>query len=241
MPENSQPQNSFERLPFGIQQLLTSPQTVDAITEINDSRVSPENDGVIPRLLLRLMLKKIYPQNFIAELRSNLNVDGETARLIARDLVKSILGPAKETIKRELEIDIGLIELGGEEAIPDAALSPAIIAPEVANLPKFAPETKIPTTPIAEITPTPTIYDGESPLIIHEEKSPIVAGAEPVVPSFNYKPKEESYWRSAEPKPIAVRVETPKNALANPEPKNPRRIVHYSNFRTPLNDANDKK
>ncbi len=229
----------FERLPESIREWFLSPQVLDALQEINEEYVSEERDGLSLRLLVRLATKKTYPQNFLAELIQTLKVPSKQAKEIVVKIKKTVLDPVKYVLKHELEIDINLIELGGEEATPDAVLAPAIIAPEIQNLPRFSPNPKPnPPAPSEPAPVTETAPEGEAPLIIHEEKSPLTAAAQPVVPSFNYQPKEESYWRSAEPKPITVRVETPKNVMANPQTKPPRRIVHYSNFRTPLESKN---
>lgn len=120
----------------------------------------------------------------------------------------------------------------------------AAIAPELDALPRVSAERRETTPPAggaaeaAQGPASPPAPQEDAPFILHEEQG--ASGRPPSEPppdvsrpSFSFRPREEQKPPQP-PKPVSVRIETNKD---KEEGGAKTRIVHYSKFRTPLDDA----
>lgn len=199
--------DELKNVPQKIRDWFSSEKITDLIINLNkelglESKIEPgpkfkpasEKAGIIPLFLLRLQIKDLEPQNFTQELSSQLNVDYETAKSIAREIKKQILEPISQTLLR-WEVDVNRIAVGGllhltEIKIPTAKeteVKPAGAKTETApkpTEPEIKPKpfeiTSLPKTlelPKAEIQPPkiepivipPKPISAEQPFVIHQE------------------------------------------------------------------------
>ena len=144
--------DELKNIPQKTRDWFSSEQIIDRIINLNKelglgSKIEPgpkfkpasEKAAVIPLLLLRLQVKDLEPRNFTQELSSQLNVDYEIAKSIAREIKKQILEPISQALLR-LGIDTNLIAIGGLNL---SEIKPEIpkeeIKPEGTKLPPGAP------------------------------------------------------------------------------------------------------
>lgn len=136
---NEERKITFDSLPEKIKEWLSSTQATYLIMEINrklgfrDAKIS-----VIPKMIVRLVTKKIEPINFINELSHELNIGFESARSITQDIEINIFRPIELDLRGDLDIDIKLFYFGKPgpqnqkesqtQELPDLE-SPAEVAP----------------------------------------------------------------------------------------------------------------
>jgi len=153
------------------------------------------------------------------------------ARLIRYFFIEEI---ARDNLASALEatIKIDLQKAAAISADPDfknlLRLEEAPPPPEIKATPQ------IPEAPPVEVTPKPTQAAlGDEPFLLHEEKPLFTPSGPKEMPSVSFEPKRR--WPTPPPKPVAAKIETPNTE----DEENKKRVVHYSNLRTPL-DTNDR-
>lgn len=211
---------AFEALPKKIRDWLGSDEVTDLIADISDSKGS-----VIAKAVLRLTVGDLNPRDFINELSSQLSVDYEKAKEISQQILDNVLKPIEISLK-EAGVDVGLMieyprkiaasatapprndDRSSVIASPDRNRGEAISPPD--NLP-------IPKSPVKPVSP-------DKPFILYQEED--VSQSPSEKPSFKYRP------------PLEDRVSfklAPKAEIGIPGQI--ARVVHYSEFITPLNQA----
>jgi hypothetical protein len=137
-----------------------------------------------------------------------------------------------------LKLWAGGANLFGESEIKAKPID-AVPATIQKPLPATPPTPK--TAPIASLEKKAGVENEEetvAPFILHEEKSPFTSTTPKIQSSVNFDILRAPRNAPA-PKPITVKIESPYD---KPKENTPRRVVHYSNLRTPLNtDAKDAK
>ncbi len=232
-------QQTLKEVPEKIRDWFGSERITNLVIDLNGGiGVEGEEIRVIPKLLLRLEVKDLEPQNFTQELSSQLKVDYEIAKSIAREIKKQILEPISLTLLR-WGIDINLIAIGGSLSLSE--IKPKI--PEEAEIPpaKLPPGTPLQPIEIessSQLTEPPSITDTKTklpdfepvmpsesadksfdkaqdkPFMIHQE-----AGVQPVtgrnkvsMPAVGWFKKAMPAGRQEKPKmpesPIKVQLET---------------------------------
>jgi len=103
--------------------------------------------------------------------------------------------------------------------------------------PEIKPTPQIQEALPVQTPPKPAESSGDEPFLLHEEKPLFTPSGPKEAPSVSFEPRRRE-WPAAPPKPVAAKIETPSTE----EEENKKRVVHYSNLRTPLDtDAKDAK
>ena len=229
-------QNAFASLSDKTRSWLASEEIVDKITSLNDGLgLKSDRRRIISKLILRVAVQDLDPRDFANELGSQLKINYEAAKRVSQKIHDDCLQPIEAELKK---INIDVHEMIEYSANPPEQLSaypdkPAPVLEQSKPL-ELKPETKLkePSTPpvnlpLAKQDVKPTSPD--QPFVLHEEVDDIKPVEEGGKPSFTYQtPVEE---RAAKEPPVKAKIENP---LSN-SPLEIQRIVHYSNFFTPLN------
>ncbi len=235
----------FSALPEPIRDWLTSERATLLIIEINKRLNVPEYAlSSIPALVTRLVVGDIHPTDIINELSLDIDVSPSAAQTLYHEIEEKILKPIEADL-RAVGVDIHLIKLGATiEPKTDVRPLPATIPPPQ-NQPSFvsqAPAVKPlqpPATPEAGQAAPPSMASEEeneetaAPFILHEEKSGLSPATPRAQPSVSFDILR-SPRPAPPPKPITAKIESPFNP---PTKEEPRRVVHYSNLRTPLDNS----
>ncbi len=100
----------FMELPEKIRDWLASERATYAIIEINQRLgLFGIFIEIIPRLVLRLVVKDLNPDTFITALSKELDIDLASAKTIAQEIEEKILRPVAPALLREAGVDIKLI------------------------------------------------------------------------------------------------------------------------------------
>ncbi len=170
-----------------------------------------ERARVIPRLLLRLEVKDIHPAEFADTLSRELQIGSGAAKSIAEELKENVLRPIEPALA-EWGADIDLIDTTGAGPLT------TIVRPTPETKPAAPPRTSLPLRELPSVS--------NEPLILHkEEREELKKPTEAERKSFTLSPfgggffdKKLSPQKAPEVKPVA-------------------RVVHYSEHRTPLGNA----
>ncbi len=231
-------QNAFASLSDKIRDWLSSEEIVKNITTLNDKlSLKSDKERIISKLILRVAVQDLDPRDFANELGSQLKINYEAAKEVTQKIHDECLQPIEAELKK---IGVDVHEMIEYSTAPPDQLSsypdkPAPVT-EYSNPAKLsAKPTKVKNKPATEAPnnlplakqkikpPTPN-----QPFVLHEEIGEIKPVEEESKSSFTYK--EPVKERSVEEAPVRVEIE---NSLDdNVEVQ---RIVHYSNFFTPLN------
>lgn len=236
----------LDAVPLPIRTKMGLDKTTEEVQAIKDKFHIDPKEGIIARLILRLMIEDLAPQYFAWEIKEYLGVDPETAKKISEEVRDKVLKQAKEDFKK-VAIDISLIgnleEPPQPSAVPapaklDVGGSPVPTAP-IANIPmpKAPP---IPTAPIAAAKITP------APFMMHQE-----ASVSPLATGSDFKLSvSKDIFKSAPARPMdvprppkAAELEIGKAPLppkpsgsvsfrAAPGPQS--RVIHYTDLRTAM-------
>lgn len=240
-------ETKIQDLPEVVREWLTSPDATALVVDLNRRlELVGEEIRIIPRLISRLVLRKIDPKNFALYLKQELWIDFEKAKEVAREIEEKILRPIAIPLKQANGVDVRDIYLGKQELAPEEELGIPLIAPEVAS-PKTRvvsdvrrepapapppPPTPAPFAPSGAPAEPPKEKTGDAPFILHEEQAPVAPVAkEEGGPSFSFK-SADVIRRPAPPPPPVAKVERPGDAI---------RIVHYSNLRTVIDDKKHRR
>jgi|SRR3989344_349282 len=218
----------FESLPEALQNIILGDEISNFV-----AKASPKNNlsiaeaTILSTLLGDFVMSFATEEEFVKEVQANLGLQEAPARAVLNEFRSNVLAPVLNNIKTSEEI----LAKRHEEATP--------------LRPTFAPPPVVPQK--QQESPTPKAQEEsepvhEAPLIIHEEEEVEPAKEAPSYstqrPTF-YKPTfSEEYKRNTEAE-SAARVELGEETKkSEPQtgrtPSQPSRIVHYSEFRTPL-------
>jgi hypothetical protein len=179
---------SFESLPQPIKDWLTSEQTTLRIIEINKRvDVTGNTLSVIPKLILRLVIKDLNPRNFIDEIRRGLDVTDETAKTITQEIEQAILRPIAINLRREVGIDIN--EIYSPPTVPTRPAPvppmPTVTTPPVPTPVPPRPTPIPPTIPPASKPSTPPPPPPPPPIKIPINVQPSKPPLPPIPPKQN--------------------------------------------------------
>lgn len=221
---------NFSSLPKEIRNWLASETATYIIIDINKRLgLKGEQQKVIASLVSKLVTQDLEPQNFIPELAKSLNMSFASAKVIAQETIEKILKNIERPL-RTLGIEISKIQLGAEVGTPYIpqvqAQPPAPLPPPPA--PPARGEVRPVETRRPPVSQPPT---GEQPYIIYKERPELRETPAPVPPV----PKKPEPLKPPEIK-VPVKTAPPPPIPPRPAPSNNTsvRMVHYSNFRTPL-------
>ena len=247
----------FEELPENIQEALLAPETASSIYKIGKSaNLTDEKISLLAELVGNVFMEASKNSDLTDEVKNGLGVSDDIAKNLSAkigEVVKYIQSRPMEQITEDEE---ELERVGGEgekniEPEPAPEISP--IKPTFAKNEslEFLRGSKPPESPRAQASTVQpqevkSVTDEEpaheAPLILHKEEEVEPAKETPLYstqrPAF-YKPTfSEEYKRTMEAE-SAARVELgeetkkaqPQTGRTSGEPS---RIVHYSEFRTPL-------
>ncbi len=162
---------TFYALPEAIQSWLASRQATIFISEINKKLgLKEEKRGILPRLIMRLILKDLEPANFINELSAALNMNYQAAKALVQEIEEKIFNPIAAGLKRDVGLDVKLIYFGkpserGPVKLEEMPIEPPQIEipaiPQPFTRPFAAPAPKPPMaaagTPAETRRPTPAM------------------------------------------------------------------------------------
>lgn len=221
----------FEELPEGIQDALLSPSTAEAIYNIGKSNNLPdEKISLLAELVGDIFIDSSQEANLV-NLVKKLGLDSQAATEVTKNLLEKVINPIKSSVSSDSQLKIA------EEVAP--------LRPIFAKEPPIIPQgsettTKIPT-PQAQ-PPQEEQIAHEAPFILHkeEEVEPTKEASQYSIkrPEF-YKPTFSEEYKRSKQAESAARIELGEE-IKEVQPRmertsaQPSRIVHYSQFKTPL-------
>lgn len=220
--------DAFQALPERIKDWASSDSTTFLIAEINNRLGLKEGRRrIIPSLILRLITQNLEPQDFINELANELAIGFQAAKSIADDIENHILRSIENELRRDAGVDVKLIRFGQLRPskpleIPKPMPAQEKIKPTepIVDLQSFQIKKGAAKLKPAETEPEPP---PATPFILHQAdqitQTAIKSSLNIKVPDFS-RPAAE---KPSAPKPISVQIEIPSA-----------RVVHYSDFRTPI-------
>lgn len=230
---------TIETIPQPIRDWLASNVSTYIVIEINNRLGFKDTKRqIIPSLVFWLVTREIAPEDFITQIGQELKINPSSAKNIAAEIVEKLLRPIEKTLRTELDVDISKIltaELPIKE-IPTPVIQEKIEA--IKPIVKIAPEWQLSAS---------SIIEGEKPFIIHEEtptfKIPIKIAPPTIKPRPTPPPVSAiaPILKAAKPPeiPQKTQIQTKPETkelkmLPNVAHKKSHRIVHYSNFTSPL-------
>lgn len=240
--------SAFLELPANIKSWISSEELAYTIGEINNRvGLQGEKRSVIPNLILRLTTQDLEPLSFIDELAKELGVNFEVAKTIAKDIESKALKPIENDLKRDLGLDVKVIYFGKPGGKPPGETptqeeksatkdSEIYIPKEPAAAP--AQESGKPTQIGQASEPKVDLktFEEITPFMLHQEKSESGQRANfEVGPRINITAPAEKAQTKEDSKPISVKLESPRETPQN-SPDNKTRVVHYHQFKTPVNN-----
>lgn len=231
--------SAFLDLPSNIKSWLASEELAYTISEINNRvGLQGEKRSIIPGLVLRLTVQDLEPLNFIDELSKELGVNFEVAKTIAKDIESRALRPVENELKKNLGLDVKVIYFGKPGGKPPQETAP-IEKQEKKGEPKDS-EIYIPKEPAPALTQETSkteskvnlkTFEEISPFMLHQEKTDFRQRPfSEIGPRINIKTPTEENKEKEEPGPTTVELESQAS------PNNKTRVVHYHQFKTPVNN-----
>ncbi len=116
--------------------------------------IKNEKRRIVPRLIIRLVLKDLEPGDFINELAAALNMNDQAAKALAQEIEEKIFNPIALGLRQSIGLDIKLIYFGKPSERGPAKLGEMPSQPPQAETPA-APQqfTKPFTAPIMPSAP----------------------------------------------------------------------------------------
>lgn len=236
----------LQKVPEEIRDWFGSEKVTRLIMEINRMfGLKDERTSVIPWLLYLLEIKELPAYDFIDFLALKLKTTPQKALIIAKEIKEKILLPIQgRLISWGIDPDlIDLIDAENRTTIKDVSLE----KPEKLFEEKSEKETEKSsleeTTALPESSTSSVIEPSlTQPFVLYEEKPLVEEARKPFIKPFSLPFKIFGQQKTEPPASVQVKVETTEPLNAAPETKlkiskkveKPHRIVHYSEFRTPL-------
>ena len=170
-PAGTQGATNFSLLPEAIRTWLTSDLVVNSIIELN-KRLSTRGGKIriVPKMITRLVVGIIKPEQFVEELKNELQIPPEDVKKISAEIKGSILRPIAAALKNTQNIDI--------DKIPVEEIKPATPVPSVEIAAEKKPEPLAWMSPVKstnnELNPNQRMNAGK-PIVSPEKKSATTA------------------------------------------------------------------
>lgn len=120
------------QLPPKIKEVMLSDKTTELISEIdNKYKLSAKQSDKLPVLIGKIFIREISFDDFINSLKTQINLDPETAKLITIDIAKNIFIPIKQYFPGTESV---MARLKPEQIMPQETKSPNVV--NLKNLPK---------------------------------------------------------------------------------------------------------
>ena len=229
----------LNQVPEEIREYLASEQTTVLINGIRDEAdvVLP---GALPKLLFRLETKDLSVHDFVEAIERNLGVKPPKSLAIAKAIKERVLEPKRYTLS-QWGVDISFLDVAQApnlgEFRPFEAPG-AASEPEKISLEQLTTETGQ-NVPVQEETLASSANTAEqtkegAPLILHREET-LTGEKKSSIRGFSFPGFFKSKKTEAESPPtVKVKIETPGQG-----PDKEKRVVHYSEFRTPVTPFNE--
>lgn len=175
--------------------------------------LSDEQERKLPILVLRLVTQDLPPESFKAETAKETGIDDALAKEITEAVAKEVIGPVAAAL-RYGGVDTNLLGFNAPPAPPSGLRGTSPPETPSQSQPGIQPS---PAVQAARAEKIPDEAAAAKPFILHEEPRTETGRA----PSA---PRAFSYGTQSRTGPVPPRVVI-------------ERVVHYSNFRTPLNVA----
>jgi len=229
-------QQALQDVPSSIKSWTGSDKTVRFIANLNEMLgLKQERRRIVPRLILRLIVKDLHPAEFINTLSQELQIGPESARTIAAEVKEHVLLPIQPALD-EWDVDIDLIDTAHagtlQRVVPQE--------PEKREVEGAEEEMGERTEPAAEESsrPEPPVSGSPKPFVLHTEESealtpePAAPGATPPRKRLSLSSLGGGFFGNV-----------PKEADATPSarvniPEKPR-VVHYREHQAPVGDVGD--
>ncbi len=213
----------LNQVPQDIREHFGSEATFEVLHNIQE-RVGVGSPRALARLMYRLETRDVPANDFIETLHRELRVSPDAAKTIAKEIKEKVLELKRPPLS-SWGIDMDAIHTDGAKSL-DEFFGLSQVTGGTISLEAIGEEK--PTTVKVGVEPAKKgeLFDitrGE-PLIIHQEETPTEERKRPFKSlefPFGFFGKE---GEAAPSEPVKVRVEVPKE----------KRVVHYSELRTPL-------
>ncbi len=227
--------NRYNTVPEELRDAVDSEQTQKLISNISKTQYLNEEKSLILEQLVALVLLGFMSTNeLVHELREQLFLNHEHARVLANELNNRIFESLKEelaaaynppaaTIEQEAPQPPSAVRAPAEEPLPITSFK---IAPEAAPAPASTPAPISPVS-INASEGGPAVLQKQTPFFERAELKP--TGKKPSL-SFN---TFASSSETTEPPRVQAKIETPLGvqwAAKKEEPKKMGKVVHYSEF-----------
>jgi hypothetical protein len=139
-----------------VRDLLTSELTVYYIDRLNtQNNIPEEKEGIITKLIARLVLGLVPAQAFTTAAQKELNTDAQTALRVSREVRDTILAPIAKQLLQEENVDLKKIAIESAPAAQSAKVTPIKTNPLTTVNLKTQPRVSQPTAAERPIGPVP--------------------------------------------------------------------------------------
>ena len=239
----------FEELPESTQDYLLSPDTIKLIHDAGKSEGLLDGEiALFTKITTDVLMGSIKEVELFQKIEGSFGVSQTTAQNLTNKLINTVLPSIKAGLDQTLQTETIATAPIKQTLIKDESVQPTISTEQAASLrPTFAPPPVVPQK--QQESPTPKAQEEsepahEAPFILHKEEE-IEPAKEATKTQYNtqrpafYKPTfSEEYKKSmlgAESARIELGEEsTPREPKPGKTKNQETRIVHYSEFRTPL-------
>lgn len=217
-------------IPRTIEGLLNSEETQKTIQRIGREHfLDEERVNTLKQLAGLVLLGFVSQEELSREISDNLPLNQIHSRQLAEELGGAIFDPVKRDLERIYE---PVIEPRPEEMVSPKTTEVKELEKETISLEEIGRESFGPATKIE----VKKIENGDKPLIIHREEKEETATEEAKKPfrGFDFPFKFFKTKEVLTETPVKAKIETPASAKAPAGKPVPKRVVHYSELRTPL-------
>jgi len=246
----------WDTLPENLKEAIFDEHNADIVWEFcKRKHISDEKIKPIAGVAGDVLMGFLHPDKdeVSQEIQASSGIPKEIALEIAEELIKKIFNPLKTALEEIYAPAINEKELNEKTKLIDSVnisvkksitpLSPEIKkeakekpleSPPPANLPfmKIAkePENGIIKKDLGQEIPENKNETDEQPFLLHQEKPLFKTGAPPEKPSVAFRPEQKQEFQNKQ-KPVSAKVSLPFSSE-----NNSKRIVHYSDLSTKLNN-----
>ncbi len=237
----SQATERWNVLPERLREALFSEFIAESVLEIcKNHHLIDEKAAIVKTYAAYVLMGFLHPEEFVGEIQLALSLPAEVAKQLGEGVEKKIFSEYTDDIQKVYAPASSEKEAGievGEEArgvVSDTGEKKTItFAGLAAEAPKQ--EEQLPIT-VSEKAPTGTTKTEENPFVLQEER-PVAETVQPSFKKFSFslggffgsKKKEEK----ASEEPVRAKIELFGDKKEGKE----KRVVHYSELRTPLGES----
>lgn len=241
----------YDSLPQVLKEALFSQESDELIWRIGEAHhLNDEKKSILTTIVGDVIMGFLHPDDLRRELQEVLGIDIRIAASISREVNKRIFYPIRDEIRKVYtpiitgfqKPPMPLVEEMPEEIPTKEKISEETKTPvEELKKPSFPPRRPFPTPPLV-VPPIPPKPESGKPFILHKQEAlkPVLETQMPAAGATGQKfsPFLQATPVQTPPKPAAAEIELgPKISDRAQEVKGAGetpRIVHYSGFRTPL-------